>query len=304
MQSLGQHCFHTDDQELDQRVFTQGIQLTGDLPTFLNLDPMPATGGIPFLLINTNQNWGVFQSITNTQRATFATSTSTVASRTTTADAWEAYAYAGLAAVAGTALAQGLKDQLSRFDWYAGPTSALPAGPSVLDQNDELQRGLGGTGAAAAAATYGSYLDWAAQHLDMLNATFPAPVPPNNDSCSDGALNAKFLGLDDKFSTFQAVFKAPRFAGDAAHVFVNYIQARRLAWGGTCQMLRMLAACSRVKGATKLELSGFTINPNLLAFLNRNFEHQELEDLDVWTIPVQDTPEVRALKVAKCLFFD
>lgn len=304
MQAIGQPCFRTDDEELNQRVFTQGIQLTGDLPTFLNLDPMPVTGGIPFLLVNTNQNWGTFQSVLNTQRATVATTTSTVASRGMTADAWGAYVYAGLAAVAAGALAQGLKDQLSRFDWYAGPTSALPSGPSVLDQNDELQKGLGGTGAAAAAASYGTYLDWAARHYDMLATGFPAPIPPNNDSCANGALNAKYLGLDNKFSTFQAVFKAPEFRGDAAHVFVNYIEARRFAWGGTCQMLRMLAACARVKGATELELSGFTVNPNLLEFLNRNFAHQALEDLDVWTIPVEDTPQVRALKVAKCLFFD
>jgi hypothetical protein len=296
-------CFETDDEELNQRVFTQGIQLTRDLPTFFQFNPKPVFGPVPFLIFDTNEQWGQFQLSGNSSSATLATTFSTSQSRLTTADAWLQVAAIGAAAAAAGAASQGIRDQVRRMDLYNGP--AVPVGPNlgpgVLGQEDALLKGLTGIGALAAGAAAESLHAWLGRNTKLIYEAAPASPPPGSDPCADGRMSAELLGVADEWIVMNMIFQAPS-GGSAARLFVQKVETASNGYGSTCNLIRRVAACARAKGATELQVSGRFINKKLRKFMDNYFAYEQVGSLDQYTVPVADTPENRGLKIARCLF--
>src|SRR5215207_4667694 len=59
--------------------------------------------------------------------AVIGTSASSVKSRQVMSDPWAAIAAIGAAGAAGELLAQGIRDQVRRADWFSGPAQTEPA---------------------------------------------------------------------------------------------------------------------------------------------------------------------------------
>jgi hypothetical protein len=309
-----QDCFETDDDEVNQRAFTQGIQLTRDLPAFLRLDPKPVLGPLPFILLDTKAGWGNF--LSNESEATLGTTFSTARSRRTVSSSWLPWAAMAAASAAAALTQHGagerIVSQVRDIDWYSGPTDLSPSAPDPSDKSRALKRALDGVGSVSAADNSGMDEAELAQlfrditaFLGIGEATTANPPPPSNpDACRDGILDQVALGVAGDFVRLHLVFSGIPQLGNGM-LSIENMTPKQNGLIDTCKILRNLASCMRgTRSLDELVIVGApaSIPQEVRDFFNRYWGHTHQftggGKTETWLINLRDEQQPGA----GCLF--
>lgn len=251
-----QNCFETDDEELNNQAYAYGIKVTGNLQSFFEQEHQVVSGPLPFLLLSTRPQFGVWGS--NDSEAALATLRSTAKSRIT-AGRWGGYAGAAALTVAAAALAVGASqlrlERLSKIDWTAGPADFSPGATGPAQKSAGLEHALSGDSPSDEETPYMQKLFSDIRDF-MWGQAASAPQPPPEspkDPCKNGSIDLELLDIAAHFVNANMSFvKIP--ASSSAILTIDHMFPKRDGFKAMCELVRGLTSCVRSRNLQHLDI--------------------------------------------------